>query len=98
MIVVAILAALLAPLAAMLIRYAVSRQREYLADAQAVLLTRYPRGLIGALQKIKKEVYPSEEINRGVQHLYFAFPSIGSDELFSTHPKIEDRIARLSNM
>lgn len=97
-VVIAILAALIAPLAAMLIRYAVSRQREYLADAQAVLLTRYPKGLIGALAKIKGEVYPAEEINRGVQHLYFAFPAIADSDLFSTHPKIQDRIARLLNM
>jgi heat shock protein HtpX len=96
LIVVAILASIIAPLAAMLIRYAVSRQREYLADAQAVLLTRYPKGLIGALSKIKGEVYPAEDINRGVQHLYFAFPRIAETELFSTHPKIEDRIARLN--
>jgi heat shock protein HtpX len=98
MLVVAIAAAIIAPLAAMLIRYAVSRQREYLADAQAVLLTRYPKGLIGALSKIKGEMYPAEEINRGVQHLYFAFPNMAETELFSTHPKIEDRIARLLNM
>lgn len=98
MIVIALAASLIAPLAAMMIRYAVSRQREYLADAQAVLLTRYPKGLIGALSKIKGESYPAEEVNRGVQHLYFAFPRIVDAELFSTHPKIEDRIARLINM
>jgi heat shock protein HtpX len=97
-IVIALLAALIAPIAALMIRYAVSRQREFLADAQAVLLTRYPKGLIGALSKIRGEVYPAEEINRGVQHLYFAFPRIADSELFSTHPKIEDRIARLMNM
>ncbi len=95
---IAIAAAIIAPFAAIIIQYAISRQREYLADAQAVLLTRYPKGLIGALTKIKREVYPAEDINRGVQHLYFAFPKIASANLFSTHPPIEDRIALLINM
>jgi heat shock protein HtpX len=96
--IVAIVAVIVAPFAAMIIQLAISRQREYLADAQAVLLTRYPKGLIGALSKIKGEVYPGEEINRGVQHLYFAFPKIATADMFSTHPPIEDRIARLINM
>jgi heat shock protein HtpX len=97
-IIIAILASIIAPLAAMLIRFAISREREYLADAQGVLLTRYPKGLIGALMKIKGETYPEEEINRGVQHLYFAFPQLATAEMFSTHPPIADRIARLSKM
>jgi heat shock protein HtpX len=97
-IIIAIAASIIAPLAALIIRYAISREREYLADAQGVLLTRYPKGLIGALVKIKGETYPEEEINRGVQHLYFAFPQLETAEMFSTHPPINERIERLSKM
>ncbi len=94
-----LLAAIIAPIAAMLLKYAISRQREYLADAQAVLLTRYPKGLIGALTKIKTEYMAPEEVNRGLSHLYFAFPlSVESSDLFSTHPNINSRIARLQTM
>jgi heat shock protein HtpX len=94
-----LLAAIIAPFAAMLLRYAISRQREYLADAQAVLLTRYPKGLIGALTKIKTEFMAPDEVNRGISHLYFAFPlSVENSDLFSTHPKIDSRIARLQTM
>lgn len=97
-IIIAIAASIIAPLAALIIRYAISREREYLADAQGVLLTRYPKGLIGALTKIKGETYPEEEINRGVQHLYFAFPQLEAAEMFSTHPPINERIERLEKM
>lgn len=97
-IIIAILASIIAPLAAMVIRFAISREREYLADAQGVLLTRYPKGLIGALTKIKGETYPEAEVNRGVQHLYFAFPKMATTELFATHPPIEQRIQRLEKM
>jgi len=97
--IVFILAAITAPIASMLIQYAISRQREYLADAQAVLLTRYPKGLIGALSKIKTEYMHPKEINRGISHLYFAFPpSVKESDLFSTHPGIDSRIARLKTM
>lgn len=97
--IIVLLAAIIAPIAAMIIKYAISRQREYLADAQAVLLTRYPKGLIGALTKIKTEFMAPDEVNRGISHLYFAFPlSIENSDLFSTHPKIDARIARLHTM
>lgn len=98
-IIILVLAIIIAPIAAMLIKYAISRQREYLADAQAVLLTRYPKGLIGALLKIKTEFMSPDEVNRGLAHLYFAFPlSIESSDLLSTHPDINSRIARLQTM
>ena len=94
--ILAIAAAILAPIGAMAIKFAVSRQREYMADASAVLLTRYPQGLIGALEKIKKETYPEEEYNSGMQHMYFANPfALRADNLFSTHPPLELRIERL---
>src|SRR5208283_4089022 len=64
----AVIAAILAPLAAVIISYAVSREREYMADAQSVLLTRYPAGLIGALGKIKGESFIPEEHNRALYH------------------------------
>ena len=95
----AILAAILAPIVAQVINFAVSRQREYMADAQAVLLTRYPVGLIGALEKIKKDVYKPNEINRGVQHMYLNVPStLSANAMFSTHPPVDKRIARLKRM
>lgn len=98
MLVIVIIAAILAPFAAMVINFAVSRQREYLADAQSVLLTRYPQGLIGALKKIKEDK-PSMSrgnYNSSVEHMYFSSPSfLKKDVMFSTHPPLEKRIARL---
>ena len=98
-IIVAILAAILAPIAAQLINFAISRQREYMADAKAVLLTRYPQGLIDALSKIKKDVYKPGQINKGVQHMYLNVPSsIQKRAMYHTHPPLEKRIARLKKM
>jgi heat shock protein HtpX len=98
-IVVAILAAIAAPFAAMIINFAVSRQREYLADAQAVLLTRYPQGLKDALIKIKADYAPSPELNTGMENLYISSPDkMDVESLFSTHPPIDLRIERLSKM
>lgn len=98
----AIAAAIIAPIMAELIRLAVSRQREYLADASGALLTRYPEGLAGALEKIRASNEPLERANKGTAHLYFANPfgDMRSKivDLFSTHPPIEDRIARLRAM
>lgn len=74
MLVVAIIFAILAPLAATLIQLAVSRKREYLADASSALLTRYPEGLANALQKIAADREPLEVANRGTAHLYIANP------------------------
>jgi len=74
--VIAVIAAILAPIAAMIINYAISRQREYLADAQAVLLTRYPQGMVDALIKIKKDAAPTTDFSRGLEHLYFSTPAI----------------------
>lgn len=94
--------ALLAPLAALLVQMAVSRQREYMADATAVKLTRNPLGLIGALEKIGSSRVPYENANRAIQHLYIANPvkqfGPGARALFSTHPAIADRIERLRNL
>lgn len=95
-----IVAALLAPLVAMFIQLSISRKREYLADATGVLTTRYPDGLIGALEKIKKGGSSMRRQNSSTAHLFFANPLKKSftSGLFSTHPPIEDRIARLREM
>jgi heat shock protein HtpX len=95
-----IIAAILAPLVATLIQLAVSRQREYLADATSALTTRYPEGLISALEKIKRTGSVASHQNTATAHLFFVNPlkshSIAS--LFSTHPPIDQRIARLKDM
>lgn len=95
-----IVAAILAPLIATLIQLAVSRQREYLADATSALTTRYPEGLISALQKIEQNGRPLRRQNTATAHLFFANPlrAHGITNLFSTHPPIEDRIRRLQEM
>jgi heat shock protein HtpX len=97
--VVAIVLAILAPILARLVQLAISRQREYLADASGVELTRNPVGLEQALAKIALDQEPLEVANRATQHLYFENPIKGvSDKqsnLFSTHPPVMDRINRL---
>jgi heat shock protein HtpX len=102
MLVVAILLAILAPLFARLIQLSISRQREYLADATAVRLTRNPKGLADALQKISGDREVLEAANRATAHLYIANPikkfEKRSKGLFSTHPPMEKRIEILRQM
>ena len=95
-----LVAAILAPLVAMLIQLAVSRQREYLADATGALTTRYPEGLASALQKIKQVAKPARHQNTATAHMFFVNPlrAHSITNLFSTHPPIDDRIARLQYM
>lgn len=95
-----IVAAILAPIIATLIQLAVSRSREYLADATGVLTTRYPEGLISALTKISQSGSIMKKQNTATAHLFFANPlrGHGISNLFSTHPPIQDRIARLEQM
>lgn len=99
-----IIAAILAPIIASLIQLAVSRKREFLADASGVLLTRYPEGLASALKKISSDREPLEVANRGTAHLYIVNPLKGSQaldgfaQLFSTHPPIEARLKALREM
>lgn len=99
-IVAAILAAILAPFAAMLIQLAVSRRREYLADSSGALLTRYPQGLESALRKIRDHGSATQRQNTATAHLFFANPLRGASvaKFFSTHPPIDDRIAKLQQM
>ena len=95
-----IVAAILAPIVAMMIQMAISRQREYLADATGALATRYPEGLASALAKIGKAGSAVQHQNTATAHLFFANPLKGGSlaGLFSTHPPIEDRIKRLETM
>lgn len=95
-IIIAIAAAIIAPLAGTIIKMAISRQREYMADGQAVLLTRYPAGLISALEKINQDAAAPAEVNRGLAHMYLSVPpAMLSDNIFATHPPLEKRIERL---
>ena len=97
--VVAIVLAIIAPLLAHLIQLAVSRQREYLADASAVELTRYPQGLAEALKKIDADPAVLRRVNRGTAHLYIANPvkkfEARAHSIFASHPPIQERIRRL---
>lgn len=98
--VAALVLSILAPIAATLIQLAISRKREFLADASGSLLTRYPEGLASALQKISGDREPLEAANRATAHLYFANPFKGQkiSKLFMTHPPIEERIKALRGM
>lgn len=100
----ALIAAILAPLAATLIRLAISRKREFLADAAGVLLTRYPEGLARALEKISTDQTPLRVASNATAHLFISNPFKGGQskswlvKLFLTHPPIEERIKALREM
>lgn len=100
--ILAIVLAILAPIIARMVQLAVSRQREYLADASSVDLTRNPHGLERALEKIATDQEVLEVANRATQHLYFTNPikkfEARSRGLFSTHPPIAARIDRLREL
>ncbi|MBU4284783.1 M48 family metallopeptidase [Patescibacteria group bacterium] len=89
---------ILSPLIAKLIQLAISRKREFLADASGALLTRYPEGLINALEKISQSPVPLKVANKATAHLYITNPFKGPTKLFSTHPPVEERIKRLRGM
>jgi heat shock protein HtpX len=95
-----IVAAILAPIIASLIQLAISRKREYLADATGALTTRYPEGLASALEKIGQTGSVMKRQNTATAHFFFASPLKGHSisNLFSTHPPIEERIRRLREM
>jgi heat shock protein HtpX len=100
MYVLAIVAVILAPIAAMLLQLAISRRREYLADATGALATRYPDGLASALEKIGKHGSALKKPNTATAHMFFASPlrGRGLSGLFSTHPPVEARIKILREM
>lgn len=101
-ILVAIVAAILAPIIAQTIRFAISRKREYLADASGALLCRNPEALARALEKISSDTEPLEAANKATAHLYIENPlkehQSFLNSLFSTHPPVEDRIRLLRSM
>ncbi len=103
-IIIGIVLAIISPLIATLIQLAVSRKREFLADASGALLTRYPEGLASALEKISGDREPLEVANNATAHLYIVNPFKGKDavnwfaSLFNTHPPIEERIKILRSM
>jgi heat shock protein HtpX len=97
--VLGLVAAILAPIVAVMVQLAVSRRREYLADSTGALTTRYPEGLASALEKIRDHGSAMKRQNTATAHLFFASPLKGGfSKLFSTHPPIDDRIARLRSM
>jgi len=102
LIVLLLVVAILAPLAAKAVQMAVSRQREYLADATSVQFTRNPNGLISALQKLADRAAPFPGVSRATQHLFIVNPvqtvTSRTPALLATHPEIADRIARLRNL
>jgi len=97
-----VMLAILSPLVAKLIQLAISRKREFLADASGVLLTRYPEGLARALEKIQAENQPLMRANKATAHLYIANPFSGKKSwfanMFSTHPPIAERIKALRSI
>ena len=102
LIILLIVVAILAPIAAKFVQMAVSRQREYLADATSVQFTRNPNGLISALGKLAAKAEPFPGVSRATQHLFIVNPvqtfTAKSSALLATHPDIQDRIARLGNL
>ncbi len=91
--------AILAPIAVRLVQLAISRRREYLADATGAKLTRYPPGLAGALEKIRTQNKGRMKVTEAVSHLFIADPKKSfADNLMATHPPIEDRITKLRAM
>lgn len=98
--VIGLAAAVIAPIVATMIQLAISRRREYLADATGALTTRYPEGLARALEKIQQSSSVTKKQNTATAHLFFANPLKGGSlaGLFSTHPPIEERVKRLREM
>jgi heat shock protein HtpX len=103
---VAIILSILAPLFAYMMQFAISRKREFMADADGALLTRYPEGLARALEKISADPEPLEVANRATAHMYIASPfkSVTGKKpgffakAFMTHPPTEERVAALRSI
>lgn len=100
--VVGLLLAIFSPFIAQILRFSVSRKREFLADASGAMLTRYPPGLASALRKISADREPLEAANKATAHMYIINPlkdiKGNVNKLFSTHPPVEERIAALEQM
>jgi len=98
-IIIGLVLAIVAPIIVRLIQLAISRQREYLADASGAALTRYPDGLASALEKIGKTNKGNMNVSEGVSHIFFVDPVYTFiDKITSTHPPIQDRVKRLRAM
>ena len=107
-IIIAIILSILAPFFAYMMQFAISRKREFLADADGALLTRYPEGLARALEKISADTEPLEVANRATAHLYISSPFEGKRDrrakksffkkAFMTHPPVKERVAALRGM
>ncbi|MCX6709801.1 MAG: zinc metalloprotease HtpX [Candidatus Woesearchaeota archaeon] len=98
---VGLVLAIITPIIAQLIKFAISRKREFLADADSALLTRYPKGLANALRKIEKDGKQMENASPALEHMYIANPFKKKNwfiGMFSTHPPIEERIKALEEM
>ena len=99
---VGVVLAILSPIIAQMVQLAISRRREFLADASGAMLTRYPKGLADALQKISSDPEPLEAANKATAHLYITNPLKGQegwfDHMFDTHPPVRDRIKALEAM
>ena len=99
MLVIAVVLAIIAPIATRIVQAAVSRRREYLADASGAELTRYPDGLANALEKIKKLNEGNMKVSEAMSHLFISDPNRSPlDNLFATHPPLEQRIKILREM
>jgi len=100
MVLIGFVLAILSPFIATLIHMAISRKREFLADADSALLTRYPEGLARALEKISQDQTPLKVANKATAHLYISNPFKGKKvrKIFNTHPPIEERISILRGM
>lgn len=102
LLVIGIALAVLAPIIAQLVRLAISRKREFLADASGAMITRYPKGLADALRKLDEDTDPLEAANKATAHMYIVNPlkEHGGfvNKLFSTHPPLEERIKALEAM
>ena len=100
--IVGVALAIFSPFIAQLLRFSVSRKREFLADASGALLTRYPPGLASALKKLDADREPLEVANKATAHLYIVNPLKDlkgkTNKMFSTHPPIEERVSALENM
>ncbi len=99
-VIIGLILAIITPILMKLIQLAISRKREYLADASAALITRYPDGLADALEMIKTENKGRMKISKATMHLFISNPlkKLGADSLFSTHPPINKRIRKLRSM
>jgi heat shock protein HtpX len=102
--IVAIVLSILAPIFAYMLQFAISRKREFAADADGALLTRYPEGLARALEKISADQEPLEVANRATAHLYIASPFKETNKIgwltrmMMTHPPVEERIKKLRGL